>query len=114
MKGAIDRRVDSARADADAARKRVLITLGSIRRKLDPRIVVSEAAEDASAGVQRLVDQAAEAAKGRPWAVGLAATVAGLGLALLAKGVSRDDAAPEQAAAAKTSRSRKPKIADES
>jgi len=78
MKSLLDRRILVARSEAQSARAQLLSTVNELRRRLDPRVVASETVEHAVGSATRLLNEAATAARSRPWMLGLGATAAGL------------------------------------
>lgn len=89
MKALFDRRSDAARARADEARAKVIATIGEVRHRLDPRTVASETAAAALDRVNRLVGDATEAAKARPWLLAAGASLFGIIISLRSRGEDR-------------------------
>lgn len=82
MKGAFDRSVDVARLSATEKRAQVLSTIAEVRRRLDPKTVIAEAASDAFDNINRVIGDATTGAKSRPWLLAVGATVFGIALSL--------------------------------
>jgi len=78
VKRAIDRRVAFARTEAEAARETAIRTVAELRYRLDPRIIASDATEQAWEHLGDVIGTVTEKAKARPWLLAAAATVAGL------------------------------------
>lgn len=75
--------VQTAATAADEARSRVTATMDDIQYRLDPRRIIAETVEGVQTRSRAIAEQAGEAAKAHPVALGTA--VAALGLALLAR-----------------------------
>ncbi len=80
MKQQFDRRSERARRDAEAARARIIATLGEIRHRIDPRTVAAEAAHGLLDRVNLALGEASSTARSRPWLVAVGATLVGVAL----------------------------------
>ncbi len=78
-------RVESAEANVAAARADVRATLGQIRWRIDPRVIIAEAAERNLARVSNLIDGAQTKVKARPWLIVGGATLFGIGMVARAR-----------------------------
>ncbi|WP_426164599.1 DUF3618 domain-containing protein [Sandarakinorhabdus sp. DWP1-3-1] len=76
--------VESVAADAEDARTRIASTIDEIQDRLDPRRIVGNAMDRVSGSSRQFVGQAKTAARSHPLAI--AAAVAAIGVALLARG----------------------------
>jgi len=75
--------VDSARADAQVARTRLVETLGELQQRVSPTYLVSEAWKEAQGLLDDVTEDAARIAMKRP---GLAIALAGIAIAIAARG----------------------------
>jgi ElaB/YqjD/DUF883 family membrane-anchored ribosome-binding protein len=89
VKDLVDRRIVAAKAEAKAARAKLMATLGEVRHRLDPRVVASETVDSAVSSAANMLDNATTAVRSRPWMLGLGATAAGLMIA--ARSRRKDD-----------------------
>jgi hypothetical protein len=88
MKQIFDRRIAKSRTDAEVARAQIITTLGEIRHRIDPRVVVSEVAEDVIAQLNDLIGDVTNAAKSKPWMLAAGATLVGIAITIgTAKGI---------------------------
>jgi phage terminase small subunit len=91
VKRAATRQVESAEANAAAARADVLATLQEIRHRIDPRVIVAETAERSLTRVNDVLDGAQATVKTHPWLVLLGASLLGLAVAARARLLAESD-----------------------
>ena len=75
--------VDAAALAADTARQQVSATIDELQDRLNPRRIIDETLERVQSSSRAVASQVSDAARAHPLAIG--ATVAALGLALLAR-----------------------------
>jgi hypothetical protein len=99
VKRAAGRQLESAEANAAAARADVLATLHEIRHRIDPRVIVAETAEHGVAKVSAMLDDVQSTVRARPWLVAVGATLFGIAVAararLLAESEEIDETVPD-------------------
>ncbi|WP_157217623.1 DUF3618 domain-containing protein [Flavisphingomonas formosensis] len=78
-----DKPVDIARADALAARERLVDTLGELQQRFSPGHLAAEAWKEARGLIDDVTDDAARIAMKRP---GLAIAIAGIAMVAVARG----------------------------
>ena len=57
-----------------------MATLGQLRERTQPSVMVAETAEQALEGATRWIAEATSTAKSRPWLIGVVATVIGIAM----------------------------------
>ena len=76
------------RAEAAAARARLLRSIDEVRYRLDPQVIVAERTEAASLVAASIIDRTRSSAAARPWIIAIVATL--IGVVLVARAGTDD------------------------